>query len=132
MINSIFLLVIGFLLIIFNVNAIYDKKDDFKRELENSLNKINENKEDGINLQEINSQLSEKISLLERQIELNNKDNIQYDVEPLKKEESVDSNNIKITEIKKLYEKGLSVEEIALELNIGKGEVLLVKELYLK
>lgn len=46
--------------------------------------------------------------------------------------EIVDSNNIKINEIEKLVELGLSMEEISERLGIGKGEVLLIKELYLK
>lgn len=43
-----------------------------------------------------------------------------------------ESNNIKINEIETLINKGLSVDEISEKLGIGKGEVLLIKELYLK
>lgn len=43
-----------------------------------------------------------------------------------------ESNNIKINEIEILINKGLSVDEISEKLCIGKGEVLLIKELYLK
>lgn len=43
-----------------------------------------------------------------------------------------ESNNIKINEIETLVSKGLSVDEISEKLGIGKGEVLLIKELYLK
>ncbi|GLC32369.1 hypothetical protein [Clostridium omnivorum] len=44
----------------------------------------------------------------------------------------VESNNIKINEIETLINKGLSMDEISEKLGIGKGEVLLIKELYLK
>jgi hypothetical protein len=43
-----------------------------------------------------------------------------------------DSNNIKINEIETLIQSGLSMDEISEKLGIGKGEVLLIKELYLK
>ncbi|MFL0269632.1 hypothetical protein [Candidatus Clostridium radicumherbarum] len=42
------------------------------------------------------------------------------------------SNNIKIDEINKLLALGLSIEEISEKLSIGRGEVLLIKELYLR
>ncbi|MCY6354022.1 hypothetical protein [Clostridium sp. ZS2-4] len=42
------------------------------------------------------------------------------------------NNSIKIKEIEKLMEKGLSIEEIADSLKISKGEILLIKELYLE
>lgn len=42
------------------------------------------------------------------------------------------SNSVKIEEIKELLSQGLAVEEVSKKLGIGKGEVLLIKELYLK
>lgn len=42
------------------------------------------------------------------------------------------NSSVKLEEIKKLLNQGLSVEEISEELNMGKGEVLLIIELYLK
>lgn len=41
-------------------------------------------------------------------------------------------NNVKVTEIKTMLDEGLSVDEISEKIGIGKGEVLLIKELYLK
>ena len=41
-------------------------------------------------------------------------------------------NNIKINEIKRMIDEGLSVDEISEKIDIGKGEVLLIKELYIK
>jgi hypothetical protein len=42
------------------------------------------------------------------------------------------NNSVKIEEINKLLGKGLSIEDVSIKLGIGKGEVLLIKELYLK
>lgn len=41
-------------------------------------------------------------------------------------------NSVKLEEIKKLIDKGMNEEEIAEVLHIGRGEMLLIKELYLK
>ncbi|MCY6959620.1 hypothetical protein [Clostridium brassicae] len=41
-------------------------------------------------------------------------------------------NNVKVSEIQRLIEEGLGVDEIANKLKVNKGEVLLIKELYLK
>ncbi|WP_040211270.1 DUF6115 domain-containing protein [Clostridium polynesiense] len=50
------------------------------------------------------------------------------DIKPLG--EKITSN--KVIRVKELIEKGLTTDEICEELSIGKGEVLLIKELYLK
>lgn len=42
------------------------------------------------------------------------------------------SGNLKIEDVKNLFNEGLTLDEIASRLNIGKGEVLLIKELYLR
>lgn len=42
------------------------------------------------------------------------------------------SNNVKINEIAELLEKGHSVDDICERFKIGKGELLLIKDLYLK
>lgn len=47
-------------------------------------------------------------------------------------ERNTEKNSVKIEEINKLLTKGLSVEEVSIKLGIGKGEVLLIKELYLR
>ncbi len=47
-------------------------------------------------------------------------------------ETNIKSNSLKVEDVKKLLLQGLSDEQIAQSLNIGKGEVLLIKELYLK
>lgn len=42
------------------------------------------------------------------------------------------SNSTKVEEIKKLFSEGLSAEEISDTLHLGKGEVLLIKDLYIR
>ncbi|GAA0767592.1 hypothetical protein GCM10008908_06850 [Clostridium subterminale] len=44
----------------------------------------------------------------------------------------ISGNSLKVEEVKELLVEGLSEDIIAQRLNIGKGEVLLIKELYLK
>jgi len=43
-----------------------------------------------------------------------------------------DNKGIQINEVRKLMESGLTIDEISQKLGVGKGEVLLIKELYLK
>lgn len=57
-----------------------------------------------------------------------NKNNEAYQ----KKGSSIKRNNVKVDEISKLLDEGLSVDEISEKIGIGKGEVLLIKELYIK
>jgi uncharacterized small protein (DUF1192 family) len=57
-----------------------------------------------------------------------NKNNEAYE----KKGSSIKRNNVKVDEISKLLDEGLSVDEISEKIGIGKGEVLLIKELYIK
>ncbi len=47
-------------------------------------------------------------------------------------EKNTEKNSVKIEEINKLLAKGLSVDDVSIKLGIGKGEVLLIKELYLR
>lgn len=42
------------------------------------------------------------------------------------------SNGVKVDEVGRLLKEGISIDEICEKLSIGKGEVLLIKELYLK
>jgi DNA-binding transcriptional regulator YiaG len=48
------------------------------------------------------------------------------------KNENNTANSVKINEIEKLVDQELTTEEIAEKLGIGKGEVLLIKQLYIK
>ncbi|MCM8710989.1 hypothetical protein M2651_08115 [Clostridium sp. SYSU_GA19001] len=103
------------------------------------LKKINEN--DGIldnyklqdkeieeNYEETNMKSNNNIAE-KAQIKLEEK---VFENDESKYRDNITSNSIKIEEINKLLSKGLSVEEVSARLGIGKGEVLLIKELYLK
>ncbi|KEI13162.1 hypothetical protein Z959_01685 [Clostridium novyi B str. ATCC 27606] len=67
-------------------------------------------------------------------IDFNKVKNIKNDQEL--KESNLDSyeetNSLKLKQVQELIDKGLSVEEIADILKVGKGEILLIRELYLK
>ncbi|WMJ81353.1 hypothetical protein RBU49_03600 [Clostridium sp. MB40-C1] len=54
------------------------------------------------------------------------------DIETPEFHENHKVNNVKVSEIQRLIEEGLGVDEIANKLKVNKGEVLLIKELYLK
>jgi len=82
--------------------------------------------------------LVDKIDSLDDNIILEGK-NMDELIDDLKEEEKdsnpkkdIKGNSLKVEEVKALLAEGLSEEGIAQQLNIGKGEVLLIKELYLK
>lgn len=62
----------------------------------------------------------------------NGEEKLQKVIDTKEEIEETLNNNIKVKEIQKLLDEGLSIEEISDALKIGKGEVLLIKELYLK
>jgi len=47
-------------------------------------------------------------------------------------EEPINNNSVKVDKIKKLFSEGSSVDEVSEILHLGKGEVLLIKDLYIK
>lgn len=48
------------------------------------------------------------------------------------KQQNKRHNSVKVAEISKFLDEGLSVDETAEKIGVGKGEVLLIKELYIK
>lgn len=140
---AILIVIIGLLLII--VNAILFKKDStsFSNVLYSTDDKLSdidikigklrkEFAETVLELQkEINELKSNNEGIKVENIELNN--SVEYSVSHDKKSYGTNNiNNINIDKINVFVKKGLSDDEIAQKLNIGKGEVLLIKELYLK
>lgn len=105
---------------------------DLEEKIENSNHNINIKKDDIVkdeNIKDINTyqeivKYNDKINDVV-DIDFNNTKNSE------KSDESL-NNNIKVKEIQRMLDKGLSIEEISNNLKIGKGEVLLIKELYLK
>jgi len=152
-------IIIGILLILFNYNAIKKEKKSFNNILTNEVDNMDEFK---VLLEENNQQFKEVIFDIKKEIDeinikLNSKleankidEKIQvekveiYDkiednkskrvIKTKASKSSIDnsSNSVKINEIKDLLKQGLSIEAVAENLSIGKGEVLLIKDLYLK
>ena len=134
-----FVFLIGIALIIFNVRALSKEKPHFDQLLTNKV----ENMQDvEIKLGELRREFTEDIFELQKEIE-----KLKLKVYPEKKDEmyeeiseTVDninsdeivSNNTRVNEIGTLLKQGLDIDEVAEKLSIGKGEVLLIKELYLK
>lgn len=137
-------MIIGALIVVFNIAWIIRKDLD----VDKSFNSVLNNKKDtvtdkDIELIELRKEFSE--TLLELQVEIEGlkdkiKDNVTASEEITVKKEHVPDDNkkvqvknaVKMDEIKKLLNEGKSIEEVSELLSIGKGEVLLVKELYLK
>ncbi len=155
------LLFIGIILIIFNIKAIKKEEKSFDKafkdaefstdEIDVKLGELRrEFSETILELQQEILELKEKYdvkykekeydNILEEKLELFNMPIIKEKPEEKQnqltnlektKEETLE-NNIKIQQIKELFEKNLSIEEIVEKSGLGKGEILLIKELYLK
>ncbi|KOR25874.1 hypothetical protein [Clostridium sp. L74] len=93
-------------------------------------NKDNENISQGISEKIINknnkNNLEKKSKSTKDNLKNKNIENDNY------KNSLEDDNSIKVNKVNKLLKEGRTVEEICEILNIGKGEVILIKELYLK
>lgn len=80
--------------------------------------------EESIEAQEINEEDEDE--------EVHNYKNKAKNSEILTDNKDGNRNSVKLEEIKKLIDKGMNEDEIAEVLHIGRGEMLLIKELYLK
>jgi F0F1-type ATP synthase membrane subunit b/b' len=152
------IILIGIVLIFFNYNAIKKDKKSFNNILGDEINNMDEFK---VLLEETKEEFNEVILELRREIQdINDKFNATLkinkkdDESSMKKVEvydkiddnkskskiksktnktlNTDANTVKINEVEELMKQGLNIDEIAERLNVGKGEVLLIKELYLK
>ncbi|WP_346893221.1 hypothetical protein [Clostridium sp. UBA871] len=108
---------------VFIKNELLEKRDDSDKNISND---------------EYINTLVDKIDSLDDDILLQG-ENMDELMDDLKEEEKdgnpkkdIKGNSLKVEEVKALLAEGLSEEGIAQRLNIGKGEVLLIKELYLK
>lgn len=158
---AIFLIIVGLLLILVNSFALKRESNSFGTSLSKAKSDITDvdvkigelRKEFAETILEMQLELEEikkckKVSGISENINdfsVKNKGNKYKEIEynndkknviddSLKKDKFIDNgpNNVKIDEIKKLVQDEYSDEEIAGKLNISKGEVLLIKELYLK
>lgn len=133
-----------------NLNVAHDNMDKNEAEIMKMRKEMGET---FYSLQEEIQDLKEEIKKLEAKIPQNNYDEVEkYNIDTLDEEEAIlpnsqcndkkvdehkekvkvsNSNNIKIEEIKKLIDEGKNIDEICEILNMGKGEILLIKDLYL-
>lgn len=155
----ILLLIIGCILIGLNIKAINSEKkksENFQYNMEIADENTHEV---DFKLIELRSEMAKTVTELQREIvDLRNQvktshsqqDNydtyIEEDITLIEEEKienklpqaeekskvsSSENNSVKVHKIKELLNMGLNEEEVAKELNIGKGEVLLIKELYM-
>ncbi len=96
--------------------------------------KYNDNEERAVLLQK---NLKQSSSYDENNIEdkiseksLKNENNEDREEKIIKEEPEDDYANEKVVSVKKLLDKGIPIENICEEFNMGKGEVLLIRELY--
>ncbi|MEG1256035.1 hypothetical protein [Clostridium sp.] len=77
--------------------------------------------------------LVETIKTFDDEIQLTNQNNeLKGENKDCNPRKDVGTNSLKVEDVKELLHQGISDDEIAQRLNIGKGEVLLIKELYLR
>lgn len=159
---TIFLLIIGLFLITINIIAIKKEKKSFSKAMDNAEENVNDCSIEILNLRREMAEtilqlqleiedLKESISckntkieeleeekLIEDKNEEKLKERSEKKIEEKKIEEKIEENkveeknNVKIDEVKQLIDKGMDLDQVAQHLQIGKGELLLIKELYLK
>ncbi|GCD08955.1 DUF6115 domain-containing protein [Clostridium tagluense] len=150
------LIFIGLILVILNVLSIKKQNKSFKGALGNAIENTNDY---DIRIGELRREFSESILELQSELvqikeimkknEVTNKNlDISY-IEQAKHRENIEEiddeneneiiidevhnkNSEKLEEIKRLFAEGLSVGEISEILHLGKGEVLLIKDLYIR
>jgi len=103
---------------------------DIKKMLEkrNNLNLNYDSKQKDYNLGEKLEEESNSLYLEENQIRKENENFKEIIIE----QPITINSNTKVEEIKRLFSEGLSTDEISKILHLGKGEVLLIKDLYIK
>lgn len=141
---TIALFIIGILLIVLNIRAVRKEKKSFGSTLAKADIDMTEVE---VAIGRLRREFSETIlelqsELMELKETLANKNNTQENlitIEELSKEVEVieekvmeTGNNVRINEISRLLDENMDIDEVAEKLGIGKGEVLLIKELYLK
>lgn len=133
MIIYILIVTMGILLIWINRREFKVKNKDFKEVLVNKKDTITEVE---IEIQNLRRDFAETIGVLQMDIK-----NLSKDIDNLKgtqvTEESIVESDFSnkgkshnVDEVKRLIEQGVSIDDICKILSIGKGEVLLIKDLY--
>lgn len=114
------------------------KKENYTEFIKEELLEKSDDSKKNISNDEYINTLVDKVDSLDDNILIQG-ENIDELMNDLKEEEKdsnpkkdIRGNSLKVEEVKELLGEGLSEDIIAQRLNIGKGEVLLIKELYLK
>jgi len=112
------------------------QEENFEKEFESAQSdKLNEKDKNEIEYKSVKDTETVNASNIEEQNaeNYNNKTNNGLNIYDIVDEnKKSNENNVKVTEIRAMLHNGLSVDEIAEKIGIGKGEVLLIKELYIK
>ena len=133
MIIYILIVTIGILLIWVNRKEFKREKSTFKEILTNRTDTITEVE---VEIQNLRRDFAETIGVLQMDIK-----NLSKDIDNLKGTQVIEESSIEsdfsnseksnnVEEVKKLIEQGVSIDDICKILSIGKGEVLLIKDLY--
>ena len=140
MIIYILIVVVGIILIWINRKEFQVKSAEFKEVLSNKKDTISDVE---IEIQNLRRVFAETIGILQMDIknlskDIDNLKGTQYVNKNIEKtEESIVKSDFKdegksndVEEVKRLIEQGVSIDDICRILSIGKGEVLLIKDLY--
>lgn len=123
--EPIILFLIGIILIVFNIRAIHKEKNSFQTKLDQ---KKESTRDVDVEIGKLRRDFGETIFELQKEIKKN--DGKSEITEQVSKFENY--NNVKIDEIKKMLDGNVSIDEISKITGIGKGELLLIEELYIK
>ena len=134
MFEVIFLLLIGMALVFLNYKAIIKEQNSFSNALNEEQSSLSDT---DLEFGKLRADFSEDILQLQSELLKLREDLTKNAVKEViieeKPEEFINnSNSVRIDEIKAMLDKNLSLDEISEKLKIGKGEVLLLKELYIK
>ena len=145
----IILTLLGIIIIIFSLSSLI--KESRNSQL-NNFQVVYENKKEDISdidlkIGEMRTEFAETILELQQEIiDLRERTSTAKDIDSQDKQveentsesseistekESV-YNSVRVNDIQKLYQQGYSIDQISEELGISKGEILLIKDLYLK
>ncbi|MCH3964206.1 MAG: hypothetical protein LKE46_07995 [Clostridium sp.] len=133
--ETIVLFVIGIVIIIFNARAVLREKNSFKNQLD--LKQESSEKFE-IEIGKLRNEFGETIFELQKEIENLKENSVKLNKHGDKDEKETGNsefenyNNVKIDEIKRMIDDKVSMDEISEKTGIGKGELLLIKELYIK
>ncbi|MDT8716637.1 hypothetical protein IAI10_08205 [Clostridium sp. 19966] len=145
---AIFLYIVGILLILINSIYYLKEKNAFKSVFKKNQEAVTEEKisivnmrkefaETVLELQQEIQEIKSRFSIDKEEEIPENQEDETLEEEPkelVENKESTHERNsgVRVNEIEELLKSGFSIDEICEKLGIGKGEVLLIKELYLK